>query len=236
VALVLPVLLLLALLAIPLGELFSGRRRLGYEIGRTIMKICFVLTGVRFGEIGRERVEPFRTRVYMVNHESLVDMPYLLSRIPGANTTLIKKEAFRVPLVGQAFRAVGFIAVDRSSLAGARESVSKAREILSRGYSVVIAPEGTRSRTGKLGRFRSGGFRIAVAAGVPIAPVSMVGAREIMPPGSWLIRPGTVRITYHGGDQTANVGPGDRAGIQRLMDEVRGQIARGREAAAEASA
>lgn len=129
----LPVMLLFGLLLIPLGDLLSGRRRLGYEIGRSIMGVCWLLLGIRIEEVHRERIEPFRTRVYMPNHESLLDMPAVLSLLPGANGTLIKAEAYRVPLVGQAFRAVGFTPVDRKSPVSARRS--------------LLSPMGTRVRS-----------------------------------------------------------------------------------------
>ena len=213
--------LLLGLLLIPLGDRLSGRRRLGYEIGRTIMGVCWFLLGIRIREKHRGRIEPIRTRVYMTNHESLLDMPQLLYLLPGANGTLIKAEAYRVPLVGHAFRAVGFTPVDRKSPASARRSLREAVGEVRDGRSFVIAPEGTRSRTGRLGPFKSGGFRIAIAAGVPIVPVTVRGARELLPPGSRLIYPGTVELSYHQPVQTDHLDPKNRKQLVELMKSVR---------------
>lgn len=227
VALALPVLLVVGLAAIPLGDRLSGRRRLGYEFGRIIMRICWWITGIRIEEIGRARIQPFRPRVYMANHASFLDMPPILTLLPGVNGTLIKKEAFRVPLIGAAFRAVGFLPVDRKSPGAARESLELAVDAVRRGHSLVIAPEGTRSRTGKMGPFKTGGFRIAVAAGAPIAPVTVTGARELLPPGAKLIRPGVIRVRFHDPVSTEGIEVRDRRALGELMEQVRRTIAGG---------
>ena len=227
IALALPPLLVAGLLVIPLGDLFSGRRRLGYELGRFIIAVCWRITGVRAVEVGRDRIEPITTRVYMPNHQSLLDMPLVLYLLPGANGTLIKREAFRVPLVGWAFRAVGFTPVSRANPVSARMSLRRASQELRLGRSFVIAPEGTRSRTGELGPFKSGGFRIAVEASVPIAPVTVSGAREVMPPGSFLIYPGVIQVRYHNPVETAGLNGTDRRQVEDLIGKVRHAIESG---------
>jgi len=156
IALVLPLLLLAGLMLMPLGDVLSGRHRLGYEIGRRIVWVLWFVGGIRMHEVGRHRVEPFRTRVYMPNHQSLTDMVQVLYLLPKANGTLIKKEAFRVPILGGAFRAAGFTPVDRSNPKAARASLEAAVQAMKSGRSFVIAPEGTRSRTGQLGPFKPG--------------------------------------------------------------------------------
>lgn len=227
VALALPVMLVFGLLLMPLGDRLGGRRRLGYEIGRTICGVCFRIAGVRLEQLDRHRIEPVATRIYMPNHQSLVDMPAVLYVLPGANGTLIKAEAFRWPLVGRAFRSAQFTAVERGSARAAHESLKELTDRIRQGYSLVIAPEGTRSRTGRLGKFRTGGFRIATRAGVPIAPVTVRGAREILPPGAWLIYPGRLQIRFHDPVETAGIGERDRPAIAGLAQRVRDAVASG---------
>ena len=227
IGLALPPLLLAGLLLMPLGDAFSGRRRLGYEIGRRIVTVLWFIGGIRMREVGRRRVTPFAPRVYMPNHESLADMPQVLYFLPGANGTLIKKEAFRVPLVGGALLAAGFTPVDRSSPLAARRSLETAVDALKRGRSFVIAPEGTRSRTGRLGPFKSGGFRLAIRAGVPIVPITVTGAREVLPPGGKLIHPGTIVVRYHDPIPTEGIEPRDRPAVGALMERVREAIESG---------
>ena len=224
IALTLPLLLLGGLLLMPLGDVFSGRHRLGYEVGRRIVGVLWFIAGIRMREVDRHRIEPLQPRVYMPNHQSLTDMPQVLYLLPKANGTLIKKEAFRVPILGWAFHAAGFLPVDRSSRMAARRSLEKAVAALRGGQSFVIAPEGTRSRTGELGPFKSGGFRLAVRAGTPIVPITVTGARDVLPKGSWLIYPGTIRVRYHDPVDTSGIDVRDRARIGTLMEQVRATI------------
>ena len=227
IALALPLLLLAGLMLMPLGDVFSGRHRLGYEIGRQIVAVLWFIGGIRMREVDRHRIQPFRPRVYMPNHQSLADMPQVLYLLPKANGTLIKKEAFRVPLVGWAFRAAGFTPVDRSSPMAARQSLETAVTALRGGQSFVIAPEGTRSRTGRLGPFKSGGFRLAVRAQVPVVPITVTGARDILPKGGKLIYPGTIQVQYHDPVETKGIDVRDRARIGVLMERVREAIQSG---------
>ena len=227
IVLMLPVLLVAGLLLMPLGDVFSGRHRLGYEIGRQIVAILWFIGGIRMKEVDRQRVEPFVPRVYIPNHQSLTDMPQVLYLLPKANGTLIKKEAFQVPLLGWAFRAAGFMPVDRSSPAAARRSLDAAVTALRGGQSFVIAPEGTRSRTGKLGAFKSGGFRLAIQAGTPVVPITVTGARDILPPGGKLIYPGAIQVRYHDPVETSGIDVGNRREVGALMERVREAIQRG---------
>ena len=227
IAALLPVLLLLGAILMPLGDVFSGRHRLGYEIGRQIIAVLWFVGGIRTREVDRWRVEPFRTRVYMPNHQSLTDMPQVLYLLPKANGTLIKKEAFRVPLMGWGFRAAGFTPVDRSGAKAVRASLEAAVTALKGGQSFVIAPEGTRSRTGELGSFKTGGFRLAIQAEVPIAPITISGARDILPPGGKLIYPGTIQVRYHDLIETKGIDGRDRRQIGDLMTQVRAVIQSG---------
>ena len=227
IALALPLLLLAGLMLMPLGDLFSGRHRLGYEVGRRIVGVLWFIAGIRTHEVDRHRVEPFRTRVYMPNHQSFTDMVQVLYLLPRANGTLIKKEAFRVPVLGWALHAAGFTPVDRSNPKAARASLEVAVTAMTKGRSYVIAPEGTRSRTGELGPFKSGGFRLAARAGVPVVPITVTGAREILPKGGTLIYPGTIQVRYHEPLETTGIEPQDREAIGKLMEQARSAIQRG---------
>ena len=189
--------------------------------------MLWLIGGIRTHEVDRKRIKPFRPRVYMANHQSLTDMPQVLYLLPKANGTLIKKEAFRVPFLGWAFHAAGFTPLDRSSPAAARASLATAVAALRGGQSFVIAPEGTRSRTGRLGPFKTGGFRLAVRAEVPIVPITVTGARDILPPGGKLIYPGIIRVRYHDPVETKGIDVRDRQQIGTLVEQVRDAIQSG---------
>ena len=111
--------------------------------------------------------------------------------------------------------------MDRSNRESAIESVRTAARLAAEGGSFLIAPEGTRSRTGRLLPFKKGGFHMAVESGVPILPITVVGAYELMPPGSLAIRSGTLEIFYHQPLETTKQGAAGRA---ELIKRVRGTM------------
>ena len=112
----------------------------------------------------------------------------------GGFTGVAKQEAAHMPLLGQILRALDFAFIDRSNTRDAKEAMQPAVDRLRLGMSVVIAPEGTRSLTPRLGRFKKGPFHMAMQAGAPIVPVIIRNSYEVMPRGSLLFRPGTVQV------------------------------------------
>jgi 1-acyl-sn-glycerol-3-phosphate acyltransferase len=123
---------------------------------------------------------------------------------------------------GWAMRAGRFIFIDRQNAASARRSIEEAARRIKLGQSVVIFPEGTRTRDGRLNSFKKGGFHLALDSGADIVPVAIQGSHSVMPPGSPLIRSGTVRIQIGAPISTAGLGPADR---DALATRVRSEIA-----------
>jgi 1-acyl-sn-glycerol-3-phosphate acyltransferase len=118
--------------------------------------------------------------VVMSNHRSLYDVPLLIESFPRTLRMVTKAELFRVPIWGAAMRNAGFIEVDRRNEARARAAMELAKARLTQGINVWIAPEGTRSRTGELGPFKSGGFHLALGTGLRILPVGIRGTEKIL--------------------------------------------------------
>jgi 1-acyl-sn-glycerol-3-phosphate acyltransferase len=139
---------------------------------------------------GREQLVPGETYVVMSNHRSLYDVPVLFASYPGRLRMVAKSELFRVPVWGRAMRVAGFIEVDRQRSTRAIASLKRAQSVLDSGVSVWIAPEGTRSRTGELGRFKSGGFVLALDTGHKILPVALRGTEHVLPAKGALVRRG----------------------------------------------
>lgn len=157
-----------------------------------------------------------RAYVVMSNHASLYDIPILFRVVQGSMRMVAKKELFRVPIWGRAMREAGMICVDRSDRKQAVASLGGAAQAVRQGVHVWIAPEGTRSRTGKLGPFKKGGFHLARDAGAPILPIALVGTREILPPKTFPVHRGVAVDVYVGLPV-----PTQGREINELMAEVR---------------
>ena len=147
---------------------------------------------------GRDDVPVDQAFVYMSNHQSHMDIPVLYATVPARTLRMVaKKELFRIPFWNRALHAGGMIEVDRASRDKAVASLDGAISQLRSGTSIWIAPEGTRSRTGRLGRLKKGGFHLAIKAGVPILPVAITGTHAVLPPGTIDTRPGcVVRVVF----------------------------------------
>ena len=178
---------------------------------------------VRLRREGRERVPRGEPVVFMANHESWLDIPALLAAIPVQVRFLAKKSLFKVPFLGWAIAAMGFIPVDRENRREAVRSFEEAAARIRRGRSVLIFPEETRSMDGNLLPLQRGGFLIAIKAGIPIVPVGIDGARRCLGKHNYLIRPGTVTVRF--GDPIPTSGRGvTEKGV--LMERVRAEIER----------
>ncbi len=159
--------------------------------------------------------------IFTPNHQSHFDIAALLGYLPGNNRFAAKKELFNEPILGPVMRTLGMIPIDRDDT---EASLDRLRALERRNFSVVIFPEGTRSRDGELLPFKKGAFVAAIELGIPVVPVVCRGSSEIMPKGAYLsIVPGTVEIDILEPIPTKGLGYDDR---ERLRDETRDRIAR----------
>ena len=171
----------------PLGRLWS----------RSILRTAGVK--VRFEGIENLKAEngfagPF---LFMANHASALDIICIAPALPNNNRWLAKKSLKYIPFFGWAMVATGgCIFVDRGDQTKSRESLRRAAERIRSGLCLVVFPEGTRSRDGKLMPFKKGPFYLAAEARVPIVPVGIVGAGSLLPPGSMAVRSGEVVVRF----------------------------------------
>lgn len=143
------------------------------------------LLDIELDVVGQDRVPPGRAYVYMSNHQSHLDIPMLYATLPSPTIRMLgKQELFEIPLWGRGLRAAEFIAVDRSNHTRAVQSIERAAELVRDGVSIYLAPEGTRSKDGRLGKLKKGGFHLAIGTGAPIVPVAISGTNAILPPGA----------------------------------------------------
>lgn len=148
------------------------------------------LLDVQLETSGAEHVPP-RAVVYMSNHQSHLDIPILYATLPSPTVRMLAKtELFRIPLWGRGLRAAEFVEVDRSNHVSAVQSIEHAARLLHDGVSIYLAPEGTRSIDGRIGKLKKGGFHLALGTGAPIVPVAIRGTINILPRGARVMRSG----------------------------------------------
>src|SRR5438067_11504754 len=158
----------LAVLTILLG-LFDAHGKRVYAINRLWTWVILRVGGISLNVEGLENIDPGEQYVFMVNHQSNIDIPVLVQSLAQFQLRWIaKKELLWVPFFGWAMWATKHITVDRSDPQSAVKSLQRAREKIAAGISVVVFPEGTRSTDGKLLRFKKGGFMLAVQANTKI--------------------------------------------------------------------
>jgi 1-acyl-sn-glycerol-3-phosphate acyltransferase len=198
--------------------LVTGDARLLYWLGRLGIRIGFALARIKIVLHGRDKLPEKPHYIYMMNHNSNLDAAAVWLYVPGEVRVLLKKQVFKLPVLATAMRLGGFVPVDRSNRTSAIESVRNAARLAAEGASFLIAPEGTRSRTGRLLKFKKGGLHMAIESEVPVLPITVIGAFELMPPESLAIRSGTIDIYFHEPIDTKELGPTGRA---ELMKRVR---------------
>jgi len=177
--------------------------------------------------------------IYMSNHESGIDILLLLLAIPQDVRFLAKRSLFYVPFMGWSMWLAGFVPVDRRRTEKAREVLSGLDRCLARGESILIFPEGTRSRDGSLAAFKKSGFLTALKSGVPIVPVGVSGARAVLGAQGMIVRRGPVRVRAGRPIPTAGLLVRDRPALmRRVREEILGLsgAAEARTAPVEASA
>lgn len=157
-------------------------------------RILLWIANTKVRVIGAENCLADKPQIFMANHQSDFDILIVLAHIPGQFRWIAKKELFKIPLFGPAMRKAGYIEIDRQDRQRALQSLEEAARKIREGKSVVTFPEGTRSKDGTVKPFKQGMFHLAIKAGVPIVPISIIGAHEIMPKRSLRIRPGRITM------------------------------------------
>jgi len=165
-----------------------------HKIANLWARMLLWLTNTRVDVIGKENVLMEKPQIFMANHQSDFDILIVLAYIPGQFRWIAKKELFKIPVFGKAMRNAGYIEIDRQNHEKALKSLDEAAQKIREGKSVVTFPEGTRSRDGKIRPFKQGMFHLAIQAGVPIVPISIIGAHEIMPKRTLKLKPGRITM------------------------------------------
>jgi 1-acyl-sn-glycerol-3-phosphate acyltransferase len=215
--------IVLVLPCMMLWSALTGSADLMYSLSMTCVRIVARVLGIRVRVEGSENI-PAGVCIFISNHVSNIDPIALFPVIPRRLSVLAKKELFRIPILGIGMRQAKFVPVDRSDKEASIASVNKAIEYLGEGLSFAVFPEGTRSRDGRLQPFKKGAFRMAIEAGVPIVPVSLIGTLPLMTKGRLTVQSGKVRVKFAAPVDTSVYDVEQRG---ELLARVHGLVAEG---------
>lgn len=196
------------------GSWLGSGRVMGYWPAHIWARICVWLTLVSVEVKGRENVAPHTSCVFVANHQGAYDIFSIYGFLNHNFKWMMKIGLRKFPVIGSACHAAGHIFVDNSSPAAIRRTMQKAEKTLKDGMSVVVFPEGSRTRSGRMGRFHTGAFQLAMEFQLPVVPVTIDGAFRVLPRGSWLPHWGKIILTIH--PEIAS--PADESDRRRVMD------------------
>jgi 1-acyl-sn-glycerol-3-phosphate acyltransferase len=216
--------LMLVLVTIPVVAIIVFASYLGVPLGQGSIyekvarfwgKAMIFGGGVRLTVHGAEHIAKSEARLYVSNHVSWYDVFALASILPRWSY-VAKDELRKIPIFGRGATAIGTIWVERQNRRAAFQMYDKAAvRVREDGASVVVCPEGTRGDEYPLRKFKKGPFVLAISAGVPIVPVIIMGTREVMPRGQWLVHPGRVHVHFLDPIPTAGLQYADREMLVR---------------------
>jgi 1-acyl-sn-glycerol-3-phosphate acyltransferase len=203
------------------SSLFERRGHVAHWCARTWSRLILWTTGVTVEVRGLDRLAAGRTYVFVANHQSIYDIPILFWSLPYQLRIIAKESLGRVPFLGWHLRRTGHMLVDRAH--PDRSAIfSWASALTANGLSLILFPEGTRSRDGRVGRFKGGSFYLALEAGLPVVPLSVIGSRHVMLKGRLTTCPGHVRLIVHDPIDTSKLTGTD---ARRFAEQVREIIA-----------
>lgn len=179
-----------------IASLFERRGYFAHWCARTWSRLILVTTGVVVEVSGLERLEPGRTYVFVSNHQSIYDIPIVFWTLPFQLRILAKQSLGQIPFLGWHLRRTGHMLIDRRRFDRVR-IFDWASRLKSQGLSLIVFPEGTRSLDGRVVRFKGGSFYLALEAGLPVVPISIVGSRHVMQKGLLATYPGRVKLVVH---------------------------------------
>jgi 1-acyl-sn-glycerol-3-phosphate acyltransferase len=204
-------------------SMLTGTSDILYRVGIWGIGVSMRTAGVRVRAEGVENI-PAGVCVFAANHVSNLDPPAALVGVPRRISFLAKREVFKTPVVSTAMRLGKIVPVDRADRAEAVASIDQAVAVMREGISFFVFPEGTRSKDGTLQAFKKGTFVMAIRAGVPVVPVSILGSRERMAKGKMSTVPGEIVLRFGAPIDSTQYGMDERS---ELLERVRAAVAAG---------
>jgi 1-acyl-sn-glycerol-3-phosphate acyltransferase len=201
-------------------SLFDNRGYFAHRCARAWSRWILATTGVRVAVEGLDRITPGTTYIFVSNHQSIYDIPVLFASLPYQLRIIAKESLAKFPVLGWHLKRGGHLFVDRRhpDRAGI---LRRWRALVSEGLSLMIYAEGTRSPDGRVGRFKGGSFLLAIEAGLPIVPLSVIGTRKVMPKGRLRTEPADVVLVVHDPIQPPALDAPTPRDAKALADRVR---------------
>ncbi len=179
------------------GCLCGGEKIFSYYPGMIWSKLTCIISLCRIKISGREKLNKNQSYIFVANHQGAYDIFLVYGYLNQPIKWVMKKSLRKIPLVGKACEAAGFIFVDNSSPKAALNTIEEAKKKLIGGTSVVIFPEGSRTPTGKMASFKKGAYQMALDLKLPIVPITINGSFEVMPIHSYLLNPHKMELIIH---------------------------------------
>ena len=196
----LPVLLVGTILAATItiiGCMLGGGRFFGFWPGAIWWRLWCIISLVRVRVYGRENISKGQSYVFVANHQGAYDILSIYGYLGHQFRWMMKKSLEKIPFVGYSCKVAGNIFVDNSSPRAVKATMEKAEKQLAGGMSVVVFPEGARTLDGRMHTFRRGAYTLAVEFGLPVVPITVDGAYDVLPRTRLLPRPGHITLTIH---------------------------------------
>lgn len=188
---------ILASLAVGIGSMLGGGKWWGYYPAKCWGKFVCWITLVKVTVKGQENIDAKKPYVFVANHQSAYDIFAVYGYLGHNFRWLMKKSLEKIPFLGWGCKRAGHVFVDNSTPAAVRETMATARKQLQKDMSITVFPEGSRSWDGKMIQFKKGAYLLAVQFNLPIVPVTIDGAFDVMPRFEKLPKWGHIKITIH---------------------------------------
>ena len=181
-----------------IGSILFGYKKWGYYPPHIWGKLWCWLLFIKVDVIRKAKIDPNTSYVFVANHQGVFDIFSIFGFLDHDFRWMMKKSITKIPLIGISCKYSKQIFVDRSSQISMARSVIEARKILRDGMSLVVFPEGTRTKNGKMNSFKKGAFKLAMDFKLPLVPLTIDGAYDILPRTSiFKIKYGKITLTIH---------------------------------------
>ena len=201
-------------------NVIDKRDEITYKMVRKWARSLVNLSGSSIKVIGEENIPLSESVLFVSNHQGNFDIPLLLGFIDKPKGFIAKIETSKLPIIKDWMELMKCIFMDRKDIRQSVKAINQGVKHLKEGYSLVIFPEGTRSKDGSLGEFKSGSFRLATKSGVPIVPITIKGSNNIMKKGSFIIRPAIIEIIISTPIMADNMETKDTTEVSELVRDI----------------